>query len=256
MKKNKKEKDYIIFTLCFQCVICTLIFGVLFFIRDSDNKFFNTVSEEYFNEIDKEFGIVSEYKPDGIKPTERVVDVYNDTTVDYTNTSSELLSAEVGVGGGNDYGIDSIDDIPSNVSVNGYTLNKDMYVPLEGTITSEFGSRIHPVSGELSFHAGVDIAGDTGEPIYSAFDGEVIVADYDQWNGYYLKIIHDGNIMTVYCHCNKLYVECGDLVKAGDIIAEVGSTGTSTGPHLHFEFRIDNVSYDPKIALEIAKNEV
>jgi murein DD-endopeptidase MepM/ murein hydrolase activator NlpD len=153
-------------------------------------------------------------------------------------------------------GIDSIDDIPSNVSVNGYTLNKNMYVPLEGTITSEFGSRIHPVSGELSFHAGVDIAGDTGEPIYSAFDGEVIVADYDQWNGYYLKIIHDGNIMTVYCHCNKIYVECGDLVKAGDIIAEVGSTGTSTGPHLHFEFRIDNVSYDPKIALEIAKNEV
>jgi murein DD-endopeptidase MepM/ murein hydrolase activator NlpD len=131
-----------------------------------------------------------------------------------------------------------------------------MFLPLEGKITSPFGLRIHPISGQQRFHAGIDIAAATGTPIYSAFDGRVIYAGYDQWNGNYLKIQHENNIMTVYCHCEALNVKKGDTVRAGNKVATVGSTGSSTGPHLHFELRINNVSYDPQNALKTAINEV
>lgn len=256
MNKKKIKKDYLVFTLCFQVLLCTVIFIGLFLMKDSDNKYMRVIENDFFDNIDDDFETVSEYKPDGIKPTDNIVQVDNTTIIDNKNNSTELLSAKVNSSGGKDTEIDSNNPIPDNVSVNGYTLNKNMFLPLRGEITSYFGERIHPISGEHSFHTGIDIAADTGTPIYSAFDGEVIVADYDQWNGYYLKITHDGEIMTVYCHCNTLFVEKGDLVKAGDKIAEVGSTGSSTGPHLHFEFRIDNVSYDPIIALNSATDEV
>ena len=258
MNKKKKEKDFLVFTLIFQSVLCLVIFIGLFLIKDSHNKYFETIDDEFFENIGNSLDEVSEYKPDGLKPetSQEAVVVIENETVEYSISSEVTLSADITSSGGLDGNLENGDKLPDNISVNGYTLNKNMYLPLKGEITSEFGERIHPVSGEYSFHAGVDIAADTGTPIYAAFDGEVIVSDYDQWNGYYIKIIHEGEIMTVYCHCNELFVEAGDIVKAGDKIAVVGSTGISTGPHLHFEFRIDNISYDPMIALESCKDEV
>lgn len=258
MNKKKKDKDFLIFTLLFQAVLCVVIFVGLFLMKDTHNKFYNTIEDEFFDNIGDKFNKITEYKPDGVKPqaTEGAVVVIENETIDYSVTSESVLNADIVPSGGVDGELDNNNELPDNVSVNGYTLNKSMYLPLKGEITSQFGERIHPVNGEYSFHAGIDIAADTGTPIYSAFDGEVIVSDCDQWNGYYLKIIHDGNIMTVYCHCDKLCVETGDIVKAGDKIAEVGSTGVSTGPHLHFEFRINNISYDPAIALESCKDEI
>ncbi len=72
----------------------------------------------------------------------------------------------------------------------------------------------------------------------------------------YIKIKHDNNIISVYCHCNKHFVKKGDIIRGGEVIALVGSTGQSTGPHLHFELRIDDVSYNPEFALKDAKNAV
>ena len=131
-----------------------------------------------------------------------------------------------------------------------------MLLPLKGKTTSNFGVRTHPISGDLRFHAGIDIAAEKGTNIYSAFDGEIVEADYDNWNGNFIKIKHDNNIMTVYCHCDKLNVIKGQKIRAGEVIATVGSTGSSTGPHLHFELRIDNISYNPQKALKEAKNAV
>ena len=101
-----------------------------------------------------------------------------------------------------------------------------------------------------------DIALNAGEPIYAIFDGEIIEADYDQWNGNYIKIKHDNNIISVYCHCSKLFVKKGDVIRGGEVIAQVGSTGQSTGPHIHFEIRINDISYNPSFALKDAKDAV
>ena len=69
-------------------------------------------------------------------------------------------------------------------------------------------------------------------------------------------LTHDNNILSVYCHCSKLFVEKGDIIRGGEVIAQVGSTGQSTGPHIHFEIRINDISYNPAFALKDAKDAV
>ena len=118
-------------------------------------------------------------------------------------------------------------------------------------ITSPFGSRLHPIQGVTKNHDGIDIGGHTGDPIYAAADGVVI---YSGWMGGYgnaTMVDHGYNgegvkIVTLYGHGSKLLKEVGDVVKQGDTIMEVGSTGNSTGPHVHFEVRENGTPTDPK----------
>ncbi len=146
--------------------------------------------------------------------------------------------------------------IPASASNLPYSLNMKIYSPLSGKVTSKFGERVHPVYDTDSFHMGIDIAGNTGENIRCIADGKVIRASFDRWNGHYLEVDHGNGITTMYCHCSKLLVKTGTAVKGGEAIARVGSTGVSTGPHLHFEFRIDGVSYNPSYALSNAADAV
>ena len=115
-------------------------------------------------------------------------------------------------------------------------------VPVKGTITSRYGvsSRIR-----VSTHTGLDIAANKGTDIKVVADGKVIFAEYSGSYGYLVKIDHGNGVETWYAHTSKMYVKKGDTVKAGDVIAAVGSTGNSTGPHLHFEIRINGKDVDP-----------
>ena len=263
---NKKKKDYLTFTVLCQFIICALLFGSLYGLKTINSGIYKEVRTIYFNNLNQNFDTFSFQtdevsKKDATVSKEQVNETKNTQKTENEFSDKEIkeditLTAEITGKGGKDYAVKSEKDIPSNVSVNGYSLNQKMVKPVNGRITSQFGVRNHPISGELRFHAGIDIAAKKGTPIYSCFDGTVITASYNKWNGNYLKIKHDNNIMTVYCHCEKLKVKKGDKVKAGDTIATIGSTGSSTGPHLHFEFRIDNISYDPEIALKTAINGV
>ncbi len=265
---NKNKKDYLLHTLFFQFLVCGISFGVLFGIKYTGLSAFESIKIAYFDNLNRNYAVDLKekgqevFKNSALSETENPTQVSSsDTTVATTKTQAtealtEELTAKIKAEGGADYSVSSLDEIPDNVSVDSYTLSHKMFLPATGEITSPFGVRTHPIDGDLRFHAGVDIADETGTPIYSAFDGAVLVSDYDQWNGYYLKVIHDNEIMTVYCHCNKLLVKKGDIVKAGQKIAEMGSTGSSTGPHLHFELRINNKSYDPQSALNEAISEI
>ena len=99
-------------------------------------------------------------------------------------------------------------------------------------------------------HTGVDIAANMGTKILSATDGEVVLASEEGDYGKHLKI-QIGEVSIIYAHCNNLYVNQGDKVKQGQEIAEVGTTGNSTGPHLHFEIRISERTIDPEKILEL-----
>ena len=129
-----------------------------------------------------------------------------------------------------------------------YTGGK-MNWPLPGsyTITSPFGNRLHPVLKVYKLHTGVDIAGNScnGKPVVAAADGVVIVAKYSTSYGNYVVIDHGGGITTLYAHSSKLEVSVGQKVKAGQEIMKVGTTGYSTGPHLHFEVRENGTYVDP-----------
>ena len=122
-------------------------------------------------------------------------------------------------------------------------------------ITSPYGSRVHPIQGVIKNHDGIDIGGKTGDPVYAAADGIVIYSAFNTGGyGNMIMIDHGLNsegvkIVTLYAHGDKLLKNIGETVKQGDIIMEMGSTGNSTGPHVHFEVRENGTHVDPKIYL-------
>jgi len=117
--------------------------------------------------------------------------------------------------------------------------------PTDGPLTSWFGYRVHPIFGTLRFHSGVDIAAAGGCPIRAADSGTVIHAGWMGGYGNCLIIDHGGGYSTLYAHCSTLYAGYGQAVRQGQTVAAVGSTGYSTGPHLHFEVRINGDPVDP-----------
>ena len=111
-------------------------------------------------------------------------------------------------------------------------------------ISSRFGTRVDPISGEIKTHGGTDIAAPLGTPILAAADGTVVTATWHNSYGYYVKIKHDDTYSTLYAHCSALHVSVGQTVKQGQVIADCGSTGYSTGPHCHFEVIQNGVRVD------------
>lgn len=112
-------------------------------------------------------------------------------------------------------------------------------------ISDDYGNRIHPTLGVQQFHNGVDMAAPSGSPILAAYDGEVVAADYNGSMGNYVMIDHGDELYTIYMHASALYVSKGAHVSKGDQIAAVGSTGRSTGPHLHFSVRLNGSYVSP-----------
>lgn len=117
--------------------------------------------------------------------------------------------------------------------------------PASSRITSAFGSRTSPTEGASSNHKGIDIGAATGTNIVASAAGTVVVSTYSYSAGNYVMINHGGGVYTVYMHASKLLVSVGDTVKQGQVIAKVGSTGYSTGPHLHFGIRVNGTYVNP-----------
>ena len=112
-------------------------------------------------------------------------------------------------------------------------------------ISSEYGNRMHPTLGVEKFHNGIDLAAPGGSPILAAYDGEVMASDYNSSMGNYIMINHGGGLITIYMHASALYVSKGTMVVKGEKIAAVGSTGRSTGNHLHFGVRLNGSYVSP-----------
>lgn len=112
-------------------------------------------------------------------------------------------------------------------------------------ISDDYGWRVHPILGVDQFHNGVDFAAPKGTAIYAAYDGKVVAATYSASMGNYVMIDHGDSLYTIYMHASALYVEKGDIVIRGETIAAVGSTGRSTGNHLHFSVRKDGSYVSP-----------
>ncbi len=123
--------------------------------------------------------------------------------------------------------------IPSRMPVN------------NATLTSGFGLRWHPVIGGRRQHKGVDLAAPTGTPIHASADGTVAMAERYSGYGLYVQIEHGGSLETRYGHMSRIAVAEGQYVHKGDVIGYVGSTGRSTGPHLHYEVRVDGAAVNP-----------
>lgn len=245
MEKEKPTSDYLTKTLLIQFASCCVLFLFLFIVSKANGTLFKNIAEIFSPALEEnityqeakdvfsEFGDLIKGNTDTEKGTEPEVLIEND---------AETANASL------------FEKDKNDVSLQKYSLKSKMVLPVPVNVTSGFGYREHPISGDCTFHSGTDLAANEGTDIKAAFSGVVAVAENHPFNGNYIKLLHANSVMTVYCHCKELFVSPGDVVGAGDVIASVGSTGDSTGPHLHFEFRINDVSFDPMPALSAAQS--
>lgn len=139
-------------------------------------------------------------------------------------------------------------NVEANTSTNMSTSSTALQKPVSSyRITSRFGMRIHPVTGMKKMHNGIDLASGKGTPIKSSQGGKVIISQYSSSYGNYVVVDHGNGLSTLYAHLDKRYVSVGDSVKCGQEIGTMGSTGMSTGPHLHFEVRVNGEKVNPEL---------
>ena len=131
----------------------------------------------------------------------------------------------------------------ANISFSKVALGVNLKRPISGTISSRFGSRS---SVRSSIHTGLDIAARLGTPIKAAAGGTVVHAGWKGSLGKLIVISHGNGVQTYYAHCNSIGVSVGQKISQGEVIGKVGSTGNSTGPHLHLEIRVNGVAYNPQ----------
>jgi murein DD-endopeptidase MepM/ murein hydrolase activator NlpD len=187
-------------------------------------------------------------KPEGLLPANRggpLINARPMTEKDLQEAIRELTKA-----------VDIRDDSLSSIeaSILQQSVLKDM-LPNRSPInaaynSSSYGWRIDPFNGNKAFHEGLDFTANTGTPIRAAADGIVSEANHTPDYGNLVKIQHGSGLETRYAHASKLLVKAGDRVVKGQVVAEVGTTGRSTGPHLHYEIRLNGESLDPRKYLQ------
>lgn len=144
------------------------------------------------------------------------------------------------------------DPLPDNYTMDQLSLGElETMTPVMGRLTSIYGYRDHPINGKYLFHSGIDIGGQTGEAIAAFADGTVEYTGKNDSYGLYLQIDHGNGVKSFYAHCSRVVVSKGQRVAIGEKIAEIGSTGTSTGPHLHLELKYNKMHLNPIYYVEV-----
>lgn len=254
---NEKKDIRLLKKMIVQILICISIYLIIYFINNSEYVF----SKDFINKINE----VLSYDVNFMDLYNTIKDQYNKIIVN--NNEQEQLeqtkeqeenTTQDGIGG-------AVEDLQNTSDVKEETTkelsqseqdiinvkNTTTFIkPIEGIISSKYGQRDTATGRVPKNHTGTDIAANLGSKIKSASDGEVVLASEEGDYGKHLKI-QIGEVSIIYAHCNNLYVKQGDKVTQGQEIAEVGSTGNSTGPHLHFEIRISERTVDPQSILEL-----
>ena len=247
-RRSNKDDAFLRLTLV-QLTAAVLIFLLLFVLVRKD--------EGLLNRITAEFGALTE------EDWDLTAIVKGEARSVFSQNRGEAF--EIVVPDGGDQTVSSADDAPaviltasssSSVTSSSSLLTDSFYgvddpvQPVSGPVTSDYGERIHPITGEESFHSGRDIGADEGARISAVYDGVVTGTGVGELSGNYVKIDHGEGLVALYCHCSQVFVSEGDAVRKGDVIAAVGHTGAATGPHLHFEIRLNGELTDPARVLD------
>lgn len=172
----------------------------------------------------------------------------NKTTTEASKSAATSTTASmVAAVGGKDISVSNrIYYAPNGATFAPLRVNRLANKPLEsGKVTSRFGYRVNPNSREESFHQGLDIADELDTPIAAMYFGVVSEVGQSSSYGNYVRIFHGNGLEVLYAHCSQILADKDAVIRAGEIVARVGSTGDSTGPHLHIEVTLHGVAYDP-----------
>lgn len=255
MSVNNKKDIKLLKKMLIQLLICTVIYIVVYMINNNDYIF----SDDFINKANE----ILSYDTNFMEIYENIKNQINGIM----NQSENNDNSGEGIGGAEettqnnefsenqqeeneekDNNLDSLSQAEQDIL---NIKNTTTFIkPVEGTISSRFGQRDSENGTVPKNHTGTDIAANLGTKIVSSTDGEVVLSSEEGDYGKHLKI-QIGEVSIIYAHCNNLYVKQGDKVTQGQEIAEVGSTGNSTGPHLHFEIRISERTVDPESILEL-----
>ena len=250
--KNKKQDRYTAVLLAGIASLIIMLLAYNLFVKGNDseyNKLQTLLRQELFTVSDivetlkDYFASDSTWAVSGSNVTAVSESASAEETTDKAETTTEAM-------GGEDL---NVYEATENTSFSPVKSTSPAVAPVEnGRYTSYFGYRNHPITGEFSFHTGIDIAAPSGTKIRAVYNGRVLRNGEDDRAGKYIFLEHDDGFVTFYCHCSEILAEVGAVIRQGETIAEVGSTGMSTGPHLHFEVRKNNIRYNP---LYILKND-
>ena len=261
-KKEKHEKKDIklLRKMIIQLIVCICIYLVIYTIQNKQYIF----SEDFINKVneiisyDIDFGKLYEDTKNylmGIFNKENQNENENQESNDENVTQNTEMNN--GIGGAVEQSTEGNEQVEENQSLSQEeqdilnVKNTTSFIkPVEGTISSIYGYRETATGTVPKDHTGTDIAAVLGTKIKSATDGQVVLASEEGDYGKHIKV-QIGEVSIIYAHCNALYVKEGDMVTQGQEIAEVGSTGNSTGPHLHFEIRISERTVDPQKILDL-----
>lgn len=256
-EKNMAREHSLKYRMIKQLIVCLMIYGIFYAVNNreyllsydfqekvriiaSRNEMLNNTYSFVYSYIDK-YLRKNEINDENIK---------NENTLEVpAQESGQLINNNENIGGSDEVKIveeknqeqKDIEDIKKTIR---------FILPIEGSISSTFGWRTPTTATVPKYHTGLDIAAPIGTVIKSATEGTVILSSNQGDYGKHYQI-QVGDVILVYAHCSKLYLKEGDRVYQGQEIAEVGSTGNSTGPHLHFEIRKEDRLVDPQLILDI-----
>ncbi|MBR2867657.1 MAG: M23 family metallopeptidase [Clostridia bacterium] len=254
-KKPKTKTDYIVRLILLQCVLCAVAVGGILLASKISPSASAKMKSDYERimsndmSISQIFGSVGDaaretFAPVSFPEAEVTAKIILDSKDPAGDTAEETVATGEIIGGGEDIASEKAAD---GTTFAAYTVSAPVTLPLENArLTSPFGYRVNPVSGKYGFHTGIDLAAPENTPVSAAFSGVVRkTGESDVW-GKYVLIRHSDGFETYYCHLNDILAQEGTVLRAGETLGLVGSTGWSTGAHLHFEVRIDGIRVDPK----------
>ena len=272
-KQGEKQDDRFLAMVCFQMALCILAAAVFFAAcrgeqGESDSAVYKTAQLLCGQQSERLIDWDSLRGQDWLQ---KIKDFWQGGATELLERLQKLISSQLvppeelppetigesGAGGPLPAYSLSADGLPAaeGTTLAPYFLTASMWSPVSGLVTSRFGWRSHPVSGQEDFHTGVDIAAAQGTPILAALPGVVEQTGYSESYGNFVVLRHSDNLRTTYNHCSEILAKEGEQLARGDRIALVGSTGISTGPHLHFEVEVKGLKADPLQALEVTEYE-
>lgn len=236
-----------------QCIVCALLVLGIFGLYRTGSPVFAALRERYNTQMQ------TDYCADGVwtaaqriaKTVSNAPEVVQEAVQTFAHIDEQAPIETVASGGEDIRILDALQD----TNFEAVTVSRQAVLPVNGTVSSPFGFRTHPITGKKNLHTGLDIAAPMGTPIAAAYDGVVLETGQTDGRGKYIRLGHGDDMQTLYCHLSEIRVREGDTIAAGDTIGLVGSTGMSTGPHLHFEVWIDGVRCNPIYVLHDLMND-
>ena len=259
-EKNEKKDIKLLKKMLIQLLVCICIYLVIYTIQNKQYIF----SEDFINKVNEIISYDIDFRKVYEDTKNYIVGIFSKENEgknqnEESNETNIIENTEInnGIGGAVEESTEETQQVEQTQSLSQEEQdilnikNTTTFIkPVEGTISSIYGYRETATGTVPKDHTGTDIAAVTGTKIKSATDGQVVLVSEEGDYGKHIKV-QIGEVSIIYAHCNALYVKEGDMVTQGQEIAEVGSTGNSTGPHLHFEIRMSERTVDPQKILEL-----